>query len=78
MGGRREDVDSGVPGEDTGDVAVRCARCVDVDRKLAYSALLLSLGGRNFNGVWYGVGALEGGLNMSVGSGRFGVYEGAC
>lgn len=42
-----------------------------------YKFRRLSSLGRNFSGVWYTLGALDGGLNINVGSGRFEVYDGA-
>jgi hypothetical protein len=60
-----------------GEVCRRREEVVEWWRCIVDIFLRASSFGRNFRGVWYTLGALDGGLKTSVGSAREGVYEGA-
>jgi hypothetical protein len=56
-----------------GEVWRRRAVLVAWVEAAAYMARLASSLGRNFKGVWYTLGAAEGGLKIKLGSAREGV-----
>lgn len=62
-----------MPAAAMGDAWRRRAVVVACAEAAAYIALLSSSRGRNFRGVWYTLGAEEGGLKMRLGSARDGV-----
>ena len=64
---------SGVPAAAMGETWRRRADVVACADAAAYMARLVSSLGRNFSGVWYTLGAAEGGLNTKLGSARDGV-----
>ena len=72
-GGRYEFVDSGVPGAATGEDLCRRAAAEDAERAWAYIWRRLSSLGRNLSGVWYTLGADEGGLKINEGAEEDGV-----
>lgn len=72
-GGSRDDVCKGVPAAAMGEVWRRRAVLVAWVEAAAYMARLASSLGRNFKGVWYTLGAAEGGLKIKLGSAREGV-----